>query len=188
MKKVTIALSLIAMMLSAAMNSLLHAEELLTRDEFHLTDEKTNEYLGRTGGLEVRGVLLSSPCTLITNELQLPLLGKTQEGTERYPLKVMLTGCGDGDDVTSAFTPAGRSSVMVVYTALLSGVEGGVLFPDQRMLGTGRAVLHGGSSQMTWYLTEGQQMALQRSATGQVRTPFNNLTSGSLLRLRMDYE
>ncbi|EAX4319107.1 nuclease PIN [Salmonella enterica subsp. enterica serovar Richmond] len=185
MKKVTIALSLIALVLSAAMNSVLYAGELLSRDEFYLADE---EHYGRTGVLEVRGALLSSPCTLITNELKLPLQGYDQGRSERYPLQVALTGCGDGEDVTSAFTPAGRSSVMVVYSALLSGMENGVLHPGQRMVGAGRATLHGGSSQMTWYLTEEQQMALQRSTNGQVAAPFNSPASGSLLRLRMDYE
>ncbi len=44
---------------------------------FYLADESrhviSNEHHGRMGELEVRGALLSSPCTLITNELELPL-------------------------------------------------------------------------------------------------------------------
>ncbi|EBG4357937.1 nuclease PIN [Salmonella enterica subsp. enterica] len=192
MKKVTTALSLTALILSAAMNSVLHAGELLTRDDFYLADESrhvvTNEHHGRTGTLEVRGALLSSPCTLLTNELALPLGREPGGGMSRYPLQVALTGCGDGDDVISASTPAGRSSVMVVYSALLSGAEGGVLHPGQRMVGAGRATLRGGASQMTWYLTEAQQLALQKSVRGQVSAPFNSPASGSLLRLRMDYE
>ncbi|EAO6410009.1 nuclease PIN [Salmonella enterica] len=192
MKKVTITLGLTALILSTAMNGALHAGELLTRDDFYLADESqhviSNEHHGRTGMLVVRGALLSSPCTLITNELELPLSREPGSGVSRYPLQLALTGCGDGDDVTSASTPVGRSSVMVVYSALLSGAEGGVLHPGQRMVGAGRATLRGGASQMTWYLTEAQQLSLQKSISGQARAPFNNPSAGSLLRLRMDYE
>ncbi|EDT6741840.1 nuclease PIN [Salmonella enterica subsp. enterica] len=192
MKKMTITPGLTALILSTAMNSVLHAGELLTRDDFYLADESrhviSNEHHGRTGMLEVRGALLSSPCTLITNELELPLAREPGVGVSRYPLQLALTGCGDGDDVTSASTSVGRSSVMVVYSALLSGTEGGVLHPAQRMVGAGRAILRGGSSKMTWYLTEAQQLALQKSVSGLDRAPFNSPVSGSLLRLRMDYE
>lgn len=192
MKKVTMTLGLTALVLSAAMNSVLHAGELLARDEFYLADESrhaiSNEQHGRTGMLEVRGALLSSPCTLLTNELALPLSHEMQRGVKRYPLQVALTGCGDGDDLTSASTPAGRSSVLVVYSALLNGVEGGVLHPAQRMVGAGRATLRGGSSLMTWYLTDAQQLVLQESVNAQTRAPYNSPVSGSLLRLRMDYE
>lgn len=184
MKKVTIALGLMALVLSVAMNNVLHAGDVSEQDKFYLADE----HPGHTGKMSVRGALLSSPCTLITNELKMPFQNESQGRTARYPLQIMLTGCGDGEDVTSVFSPAGRSSVMVVYSALLGGVEGGVLHPNQRMLGVGRATLHGGSSAMTWYLTESQHMALQRATSGQVRAPFNNMKSGSLLRLRMDYE
>ena len=41
----------------------------------------------------------------------------------RYALKLNLLGCGDGGAVTSATSVAGRDSMMVMQSALLTGVE-----------------------------------------------------------------
>lgn len=40
----------------------------------------------------------------------------------RYVLKLNLLGCGDGGAVTSATSVAGRDSMMVMQSALLTGV------------------------------------------------------------------
>ncbi|EOT9758431.1 pilus-assembly fibrillin subunit [Escherichia coli O106:H18] len=54
-----------------------------------------NEHKGRTWILTVSDALLSSPCTLETNEVE-RLLSVHKVGTiTRYVLKLNLLGCGD---------------------------------------------------------------------------------------------
>lgn len=194
MKKVTTAVALMALLLSAGMNSVvLHASELLTRDLFFVADESRHEWVsehnGRTGLLEVRGALMASPCMLDTSEVVLPLPAEMSGLHDRYPLALDLRGCGYGDDLTSEDTPAARTTVMIVYSALLTGREGGVLQPGQRMLGTGRAILHGGSGRLTWYLSDVQRQMLmvQKNTSGAV-TGGHRYLPDTVLRLRLDYE
>lgn len=142
MNRTTTGLCLAALLVSCSMNSVLRADELVMRDNFFVADETrhqwVNEHNGRTGMLTVRGALLSSPCTLETNEVELPLQKSTEGIMTRYALKLNLLGCGDGGAVTSATSVAGRDSMMVMQSALLTGVEDGVLQPEQRMVSTGR--------------------------------------------------
>ncbi|HAX9692283.1 TPA: nuclease PIN, partial [Escherichia coli] len=141
--------------------------------------------------LTVSGALLSSPCTLETNEVELPLQKSTEGIMTRYALKLNLLGCGDGGAVTSAGLVAGRDSMMVMQSALLTGVEDGVLQPEQRMVSTGRAVVYGGANQFTYWLSESQQQALvgrwvtERMQGKRHQNPREN---PALLRLRLDYE
>lgn len=44
----------------------------------------------------MNSVLLSSPCTLETNEVELPLPEQKEGIMTRYALKLNLLGCGDG--------------------------------------------------------------------------------------------
>ncbi|HCR3451292.1 TPA: nuclease PIN [Citrobacter werkmanii] len=192
MNNVTVLSGLLMLLVMAGAGRTVQAEELLTRPAFFVADESRYQWPverergGRTGVLEVRGALLTSPCSLVTNEYSLPA---TQGREDLPPLRLDLTGCGDGDDLTSAQTPAGRTSVTVVYSALLAGMEGGVLQTGQRLLGTGRAQLRGGSSRMTWYLSAAQHQALRdRLVTRTARTPYVSPASPGVLRLRMDYE
>lgn len=78
---------------------MLQADELVMRDNFFVADETrhqwVNEHNGRTGMLTVSGALLSSPCTLETNEVELPLQKSTEGIMTRYVLKLNLLGCGD---------------------------------------------------------------------------------------------
>lgn len=190
MKRMTTALCLAALLLSGGMNSVLGAP-----DDFFVANESRHQWVnghnGRTGVLIVNGALLSSPCTLETSEAELPLPRRTQGMQDRYELTLNLVGCGDGGAVTSAASDAGRGSIMVVYSALLTGTEGGLLQPEQRMVGTGRAVLHGGANRFTWLLSQAQQQALvtgQASDRAQGKPYMNPRDNNALLRLRLDYE
>ncbi|MCE9975902.1 nuclease PIN, partial [Escherichia coli] len=141
--------------------------------------------------LTVSGALLSSPCTLETNEVELPLPEQKEGIMTRYALKLNLLGCGDGGAVTSANSVAGRDSMMVMQSALLTGVEDGVLQPEQRMVSTGRAVVYGGANQFTYWLSEAQQQALagqQATDRAQGKPYMNPRDNTALLRLRLDYE
>lgn len=196
MNRTTTGLCLAALLVSCSMNSVLRADELVMWDDFFVADEtrhqRVNERNGRTGMLTVRGALLSSPCTLETNEVELPLQKSTEGIMTRYALKLNLLGCGDGGAVTSAGSVAGRDSMMVMQSALLTGVEGsGLLQPDQRMVSTGRAVVYGGANQFTYWLSEAQQQALagqQATDRAQGKPYMNPRDNTALLRLRLDYE
>lgn len=194
MEKVTAGLCLAALLVSGSMNSVLQADELVEYDSPFVADEArhqwVNEHNGRTGMLMVSGALVSSPCTLTTNEVILPL-DKVEGILVRYALNLNLNGCGEGGGVVSTVSPAGEDSLMVMHHALLTGVEDGVLQPDQRMVSTGRAVLYGGANRLTYYLSEPQVQALvglQTSERAQGRPYMNPRDNRALLRLRLDYE
>ncbi|MCQ1917251.1 nuclease PIN [Escherichia coli] len=195
MNRITTGLCLAALLVSCSMNSVLRADELVMRDNFFVADELrhqwVNEHNGRSGHLLVSGALLSSPCTLETNEVELPLPEQKEGIMTRYALKLNLLGCGDGGVVTSATSMSGRSSMMVMQSALLTGVEDGVLQLDQRMVSTGRAVVYGGANQFTYWLSEAQQQALagqQAADRAQGKPYMNPRDNKALLRLRLDYE
>ncbi|HIF2548635.1 TPA: pilus-assembly fibrillin subunit [Salmonella enterica] len=195
MNRTTTGLCLAALLVSCSMNSVLRADELVMRDNFFVADEArhkwVNEHNGRTGLLLVSGALLSSPCTLETNEVSLPLPEQKEGITARYMLRLDLLGCGEGGAVTSASSPAGRDSMMVMQSALLTGVEGRLLQSEQRMVSTGRVVVYGGANQFTYYLSEAQQQALsglQAANRVQGKPYMNPRDNRALLRLRLDYE
>lgn len=183
MNRTTTGLCLAALLVSCSMNRMLMADE--SRHQW------VNEHNGRTGILAVSGALLSSPCTLETNEVELPLPEQKEGIMTRYALKLNLLGCGDGGAVTSAASVAGRDSMMVMQSALLTGVEDGVLQPEQQMVSTGRAVVYGGANQFTYWLSEAQQQALagqQATDRAQGKPYMNPRDNSALLRLRLDYE
>ena len=185
MKTMTTILTLAATLVSAGVGSLTaQADELLTRQQVFVPDSMyrqwINERNGHDGVLVVHGALLSSPCTLQSNEVALPLATVMQADGPRTPLSLVLTGCGYGDPLTSKATPAGQTSVVMTYSALLTGPVGGVLQPGQRMTAEARTVLHGGSTRLTWYLSDVQRQLL---------TPAQpRVTPDTMLRLRLDYE
>ncbi|EFJ2807618.1 nuclease PIN [Escherichia coli] len=195
MNRTTTGLCLAALLVSCSMNSVLRADELVIKDDYFVADETRHQWInernGRTGMLLVSGALLSSPCSLETNEVVLPLPEQKEGIMTRYMLKLNLLGCGDGGAVTSAGSTAGRESMMVMQSALLTGGEGRLLQPDQRMVSTGRAVVYGGANQFTYYLSETQQQALagqQAADRAQGKPYMNPRDNTALLRLRLDYE
>ncbi|ELM3728626.1 hypothetical protein RYR49_001485 [Edwardsiella piscicida] len=101
MQKVTIVLAAVAMLLTLSMNRVLHADEVVTHNNFFIPDESRHQWIteqnGRTGELIVYGTLLSSPCVLETNEVMLPLNSVIQGFTERYSLTLNLLGVVTGE-------------------------------------------------------------------------------------------
>ncbi|MBB2403567.1 MULTISPECIES: pilus-assembly fibrillin subunit [unclassified Escherichia] len=191
MGKTTVGICLVALLVSCHMNSALQADELVMRDSFFVADETrhqwVNEHNGRTGILTVSGALLSSPCTLETNEVELPLPEQKEGIMTRYALKLNLLGCGDGGAVTSASSVAGRDSMMVMQRALLTGVEDGMLQPEQRMVSTGPAVVYGGANQFTWWLSRAQHQALM-TEPDKGKHAVNPRRNNALLSLQLGYE
>lgn len=191
MNRTTTGLCLSALLVSCSMTSSLRADELVMRDNFFVADESrhqwVNERNGRTGMLTVSGALLSSPCTLETNEVELPLPEQQAAGVTRYVLKLNLQGCGDGGAVTSASSVAGRDSMMVMQSALLTGVEDDMLQPEQRMVSTGAAVVYGGANQFTWWLSRAQHQALM-TEPDKGKHAVNPRRNDALLSLQLGYE
>ncbi|STB68610.1 Uncharacterised protein [Citrobacter freundii] len=194
MHKSTIRLYLTVAMLSFCATNVC-ADEIIIRERIFVANEDrhqwVNEHNGRTGTLIVRGALLSSPCSLETNEVKMPLPQRKKGMNEQSELKLNLVGCGEGGAVISAESPAGHGSKITGYSALLTGIEGGVFHPDQRMIGKGKAVMHGGENQLTWYLNKTQQHNLETLQVGDYKKAVSYLSprdSRSLLRLRLDYD
>lgn len=194
MNKSTARLYLTVVMLSFCATDLC-ADEIITRERIFTANEDRhqwiNEHNGRTGTLIIRGALLSSPCSLETNEVEFPLPQRRKGMNEQSELKLNLIGCGEGGAVMSAESPAGYGSKITGYSALLTGIEGGAFHADQRMIGKGKAELYGGENQLTWYLNETQQQALEKFEFTDSKKSVSYLNprdSRSLLRLRMDYD
>lgn len=179
MKRVTTAMGMAILLLNTGMNSaVLYADELLSGPQEFVADEARQQWFnGRTGVVEVHGALLSSPCTLRTNSIELPLPVLT--GGHRV-LSVDLRGCGYGDVLTSAWTPAGRSSFIKVSGALQPGAVGKLL-PAPLRLQVPQAILRGGDNRITWYLSNKQQLLILNYTSA-------GSSSGVPLLLRLVYE
>lgn len=194
MKRVTVVSGSLALLLSLSMNSVLHAGDTVMQGPLFVADENNhqliNERGGRTGVLEVNGALLSSPCVLITNEVSLPPRKEGQNRVERYPLMLILVGCGEGGMVRSAVPREGVAYTMVVHSALLNGRSGVGLQPDQRVVGRGRTALHDGDNQLTYFLSAEQQQVLTEGmiSNREQQTPLSSRKQNDVLRLQLDYE
>ncbi|WP_105269269.1 pilus-assembly fibrillin subunit [Escherichia sp. MOD1-EC6163] len=194
MVRATTGLYLAALLVSICMNSVLRADETVMQDSFFTADEPrhqwVNELNGRTGQLLVSGALLSSPCTLMTNEVQLPL-PEYGEIIKHYELKLNLRGCGYGDVMLSSTSATERNSITVMQSTLLTKEEGGMLHPKQQLVSAGRAFVYNGANQLTYRLNKKQQMALtnaQAKNRAQGNTYTNPQNDNYLLSLRLDYE
>lgn len=104
---------------SCGMNGISLADELLMRDNFFVADESrhqwVNEHNGRTGILNVKGVLVSSPCILDTTEIKFPL----QRDKRGYVFNLKVSGCGYGEGDTSE----GRNIVVKQSAVLRTGKD-----------------------------------------------------------------
>lgn len=183
---VTIRVLLAILIAICSINNVLYANELVRQYELsHINETRhqwVNERNGRTGMLMVSGALLSSPCTLETNEIDLQKDMQPQGMLERYVFKLNLTGCGDG--VTKK--QLSRVKTIATQNALLYSREEGMQ-PEQKMLSNGKVVLDNGCNQLIYYMNKNQRQTLinqHRSDHIQI-TPF---TGSSLLHLMLDYE
>ncbi|HAP0323416.1 TPA: nuclease PIN [Escherichia coli] len=194
MVRATTGLYLAALLVSSCMNSVLRADETVMQDSFFTADEPRHQWVnalnGRTGQLLVSGALLSSPCTLVTNEVQLPL-PEYGEIIKHYELKLNLRGCGYGGVMLSSTSATERNSITVMQSTLLTKEEGGMLHPKQQLVSAGRAFVYNGANQFTFRLNKKQQMALtnaQAKNRAQGNTYTNPQNDNYLLSLRLDYE
>ena len=145
--KTTAVLYLIALSLSGFIHTFLRAEERGIYDDVFTADElhhyRINERGGRTGSLAVSGALLSSPCTLVSNEVPLSLRPENHSAAAGAPLMLRLAGCGDG----GALLPGKRGVTMTVSGSLVTGPgTGSALLPDRKLSGCDHLVIHDGDT------------------------------------------
>lgn len=186
MKLVAVRVFLAVLMAGDIANNLVYANEWVKQEEFLHVDETrhqwVNERNGRTGMLIVSGALLSSPCTLETNEIDLHKDMQPQGMLERYVFKLKLVGCGDGD----AKMQASHDKTIATQSALLYKRKGGQP-AEQKMLSNGRVALENGRNHLIYYMNKNQRKALISQHRSD-HTHMAPLASNSLLHLLLGYE
>ena len=183
MKLVAVRVFLTVLIALYTTNNMVYANERVGQEEFlHVNETRhqwVNERNGRTGMLIVSGALLSSPCTLETNEIDLHKDMQPQGMLERYVFKLKLVGCGDGDAKMQAKTIATQSALLYKRK--------GEQPAEQKMLGNGRVALENGRNHLIYYMNKNQRKALI-SQHGADYTHMAQLASNSLLHLLLGYE
>ena len=135
MKRLNTAICMSVIMLSIGMKSAtLHAYNQLTHYEVFVADEARQHSLNErdplTWGVQVHGALHSSPCTLRTNNIELPL-------------QLMTRG----------------QRVLNVSVDLQPGFAGN-WFPQAQRLPVNQVILRGGDNRLTWYLSNKHRQQL----------------------------
>lgn len=118
--KTTAVLYLIALSLSGFIHTFLRAEERGIYDDVFTADELHHYRINERGDAPeaaVSGALLSSPCTLVSNEVPLSLRPENHSASAGAPLMLRLAGCGDG----GALQPGKRGVAMTVSGSLVTG-------------------------------------------------------------------
>ncbi|EGM2345302.1 nuclease PIN [Salmonella enterica] len=179
MKKTTTGLIVAALLVSGSMNRVLRADELIRRDDVVVADESRHGWLtergGRTGQMRISGGLLSSPCTLETNELPLPM----EERLSGYTLRLELNGCGEGEEIVSA----GYRGKVVMRRVQLRG-PGEKVFRWSPRRTEKQVVLYDGWNQLTYHLYR----VRQRLLAGDPDKKGHNEAENQSVILRLCYE
>lgn len=186
MKLVVVRFFLTVLMAGYTANNVPYANEWIGQEGFlHVNETRhqwVNERNARTGMLVVSGTLLSSPCTLETNEIDLHKDMHFQGVLKRYVFKLKLVGCGDGD----AKMQASRNKTMATQSAFLYDRKEGQS-AEQKMLSNERVALEDGQNHLIYYINKNQHRTLvsQHSSDHTYMVP---LASNSLLHLLLGYE
>ncbi|MBS9328588.1 nuclease PIN [Escherichia coli] len=169
---------------SCSMNGVSQADELLTWDDFFVADESrhqwVNEHNGRTGALNVKGALVSSPCSLKTNEIQLPFSNKNKDLVILH-----LQGCGTGV-VGDRISPINRERIPVKQKIMFYEGEQS-LYSKLLLSVSNREIFLDGENQLVYSLSVKQSLNLKNKVyckTLQSSTICNNVS----LRLQLSYE
>lgn len=137
---------------SCSMNGVSQADELLTRDDFFVADESrhqwVNEHNGRTGALNVKGALVSSPCQLDTNEVQ---ISERKKRRDIQKFKVNMSGCGYGN-VPESFSEWNRKLYVNASITMSGLLRRACYLPSKRKF------LSDGENQLIFYLECGMHI------------------------------
>lgn len=145
---------------SCGMNAISQADELLTWDNFFVADESRhqwiNEHNGRTGTLNAKGALVSSPCILETPEIKLPL----PQDKGKYVFDIKLSHCGDGLSKTSEQNPG--DNVYVKQRIILKERENDVLLSEHKSYRIIRNFLRNGDNRLIYFMNNEQHKKISR--------------------------
>lgn len=169
-----------------------YADSVSMQGYYHSNNVELQKWtIEQSGNVIVKGALLSSPCILETNEIALPLKKSVKGLQEQHLLKLTLTGCGNGGTVISSEKKSANENIVAAQSALLTGIEGGLLQLTQRMVGMNRVFLRSGENNLTYALTSGQEDTftfLLKKNNEQGKPYINPRDHNALLRLRLDYD
>ena len=145
------------------MNGVSQADELLTRDDFFVADESRHQWVtehnGRTGALNVKGALVSSPCILDTPEVNFPL----QKDKGRYVLNLKVSRCGDGHSDIPERQSTEHGNIVVKQSAVLKTGKDQILLSAWRNGGLSRKNLQHGDNHITYYINEAQYQKIAKT-------------------------
>ncbi|EJZ2266271.1 nuclease PIN [Escherichia albertii] len=182
MSRTTTGLCLAALLVSSSMSSVLQAGELVMRDDFFVADENrhqwVNENNGRTGTLNVKGALVSSPCILETPEIKLPL----QENNGKYVLNIKLSHCGDGLSKTSEQETQVSYNVYVKQHIILKEWENDVPLSEHKGYGRIREVLRNGDNRLVYFMNKEQY---EKISDAQSEGALNAMSSDKTTSLQL---
>lgn len=156
---------------SCGMNGISLADELLMRDSFFVADESrhqwVNENNGRTGALNVKGALVSSPCQLDTNEVQ---ISERKKRRDIQKVKVNMSGCGYGN-VPESFSEWNRKLYVNASITMSGLLRRACYLPSKRKF------LSDGENQLIFYLECGMHIRspekADREANALVRMSYD---------------
>lgn len=171
---------------SYSVNNILYASELAKQDIPLRSNETRHQWInernGRVGALMISGELLSSPCSLETNEIDLQHVTPPQGMLDRYIFKLHLTGCGEEDEQINAR----HDKAITTHTVLLFKNRGNT-HPDRWAPGNGKLVLRDGRNQFIFYMNKKQWRALSELHVSD-DMQIVPLARSSLLHLILGYE
>ncbi|MEC9839858.1 pilus-assembly fibrillin subunit [Escherichia coli] len=178
MGKATSYICLLAFTVTFSMNYMLHADELDLQDNISVVDESHHQWInernGRTGILIVSGAVLSSPCTLKNNEIDLPSWGEA-ENNKHYEITLLLSGCFNNADYSN--------DGIILEKIELNNLHEKRLYLNDRLVDNNQIVLREGDNKLTFYFTS----ALKQLRAGEKADVYKKSESNSTLLL-LSYE
>ncbi|EGF7347965.1 hypothetical protein F6T13_21140 [Escherichia coli] len=187
MKRSTTRRYLTVLMIGFSMSNMIYANEPMRQIEFAPIGEIRPQWEDKGGGqngiMMVSGVLLSSPCKLESNEVDLGDIQRRKEKSERYVLTLNLRGCADGDIAKQE----GSRPIVITQVAVLNRGKEGVLQLDQNTISNGKVAIHDGDNKLIYNLKKNQYQSLIKHTYSEQEL-VGSYASRMLLHLMLGYE
>ena len=187
MNRATTGFYLAVVLGSCSMNGVSQADEVLMRDNFFVADESRHQWVtehnGRTGTLNVKGALVSSPCILDTPEVTFPL----KKDERRYVLNLKISRCGDGNSDIPERQSTDHGGIIIKQSAMLKAGKDEIPLSAWRNDGVIRNNLRHGDNQITYYVNEAQYQKLAKTQMPASVYKTSDSNRG-LLHLKIMYE
>ncbi len=171
MGKTTSYICLLALIVTFSMNYMLHADELDLQDSISVVNESHHQWInernGRTGILIVSGAVLSSPCTLKDNEIELPSWGEA-ENNKPYEITLLLSGCFNNADYSNAG--------IILEKIRLNNLHEKSLYLNGRLVNNNQIVLREGDNKFVFYFTSALNLLRTRGGADVYKKSESNST------------